>query len=88
MSREDAYRLVQTHAMRAWREGLNLRTLVMNDRAITARVPTEKLDEAFNLKRQLRNVDKIFDRVFGKGQPKVKGAKKPAAAGRKSSRAL
>ncbi|HUS20013.1 MAG TPA: adenylosuccinate lyase [Terriglobales bacterium] len=88
MAREDAYRLVQTHAMNAWREGLNLRTLVMNDRAITSRVPTEKIDEAFNLKRQLRNVDKIFDRVFGKGKAKVKGVKKAMAAGRKPSRSL
>ncbi len=79
MAREDAYRIVQTHAMRAWREGLNLRTLVMNDRAITARVPTEKLDEAFSLKRQLRSVNKIFDRVFGKSQP-VKGKPKVKAA--------
>jgi adenylosuccinate lyase len=65
MSREDAYRLVQAHAMRAWKTGLNFRELVMKDKKITKRVPPKKLDQAFNLKRQLRNVDKIFDRVFG-----------------------
>ncbi|MEO6120127.1 MAG: adenylosuccinate lyase, partial [Terriglobales bacterium] len=92
MAREDAYRLVQKHAMHAWREGLNLRTLVLGDRAITARVPMEKLDDAFDLKRQLRNVNKIFDRVFGKGQAKIKGVAKgkkaAAAAGAKPGRAL
>ncbi len=88
MSREDAYRLVQKHAMHGWREGLNLRTLVLGDRAITSVVPMEKLDAAFDLKRQLRNVNKIFDRVFGKGKPKIKGAKKAAAAGSKPSRSL
>src|SRR5947207_14396043 len=65
MSREDAYRLVQAHAMRAWKEDLNFRELVMNDKEITTRVPQKQIEQAFDLKRQLRNVDKIFARVFG-----------------------
>src|SRR5215471_13482918 len=64
MSREGAYRLVQAHAMRAWKKDLNFRELVMNDKRITRRVPRKQLEHAFNLKRQLRNVGKIFDRVF------------------------
>ena len=64
MSREDAYRLVQGHAMRAWQKDLNFRELVMKDKKITRRIPPKKLLQAFNLKRQLRNVDRIFDRVF------------------------
>ena len=43
MSREDAYRLVQSHAMRAWKEDLNFRELVMNDKEITSRVPRKSL---------------------------------------------
>ncbi len=66
MSREDAYRLVQQHAMRAWKEDLNFRELVVNDPEITARVPKKQIEQAFDLRRQLRNVDKIFARVFGK----------------------
>ena len=69
MSREDAYRLVQGHAMRAWKEDLIFRDLVMNDKEITSRVPREQIEQAFNLQRQLRNVDKIFDRVFGGSIP-------------------
>ncbi len=65
MSREAAYRLVQKHAMRAWKKDLNFRKLVMSDRTITSKLPRKKLEQAFNLKRQLRNVDKIFKRVFG-----------------------
>src|SRR5262249_24778231 len=65
-SREDAYRLVQKHAMRAWKEDLNFRELVMNDPEITSRVPKAQLEEAFSLNRQLRNVDRIFARVFEK----------------------
>jgi len=66
MSREEAYRLVQGHAMRSWREGVSFRELVKNDKVIRSNVPVKKLDEAFDLKRQLRNVNKIFTRVFGK----------------------
>ena len=63
--REDAYRIVQRNAMRAWNEGLNFRELIHSDPEITGRVPREQIDRAFDLKRQLRNVDKIFARVFG-----------------------
>ena len=66
VSREDAYRIVQTHAMRSWKEGLNFKKEIMSDKAITSRVPIKKLEQAFNLDRQLKNVDKIFARVFGK----------------------
>jgi len=66
MSREDAYRLVQKHAMRAWKEDLNFHDLVMHDPEITARVPKDQIQRAFSIERQLRNVDKIFVRVFGK----------------------
>jgi adenylosuccinate lyase len=64
MSREEAYRLVQAHAMRAWKKELNFRELVMKDKKIARRLAPKQLDQAFNLKRQLRNVDKIFQRVF------------------------
>jgi adenylosuccinate lyase len=63
--REDAYRIVQTNAMKAWKEELNFRELVLNDPDITSKVKPETIENAFNLKRQLRNTDKIFKRVFG-----------------------
>ena len=64
MSRESAYRLVQKYAMRAWKKGENFRKLVLADKSITTRVPRKQVELAFDLKRQLRNVDKIFARVF------------------------
>ena len=66
VSREDAYRIVQRNAMRAWTEGLNFRELVAADPDIAGRVPREQIERAFELDRQLRNVDKIFVRVFGR----------------------
>ena len=65
VSREDAYRLVQSHAMRAWKEGLDFHQLVLADKEITSRVPRQQIEHAFDLPRQLKNVDKIFARVFG-----------------------
>jgi adenylosuccinate lyase len=72
VAREEAYRLVQGHAMRAWKEGHNFRELILRDRAITKRVSRDQIERAFDLKRQLRNVDKIFARVFREtdGPPK------------------
>jgi len=65
VSREDAYRIVQGHAMRAWNDGGNFREMILADPEITSRIPRRELERAFDLDRQLRNVDKIFDRVLG-----------------------
>jgi len=79
VSREDAYHMVQSHAMRAWKEGLNFRELVLRDKAITSRVPKKQIEHAFDLKRQLQNIDKIFARVFKDDKTsKSKGRKRPA----------
>jgi adenylosuccinate lyase len=74
VSREVAYRAVQAHAMRAWREGLDFKNLVLADKEITGKVPRKQIEHAFDLPRQLKNVDKIFARVFssregGKARP-------------------
>jgi adenylosuccinate lyase len=79
VSREDAYRMVQSHAMRAWKEGLDFKELVLNDKEITGRVPRKQLELAFDLKRQLRNIDKIFARVF-KDQPRAAAKKRKKAS--------
>jgi adenylosuccinate lyase len=65
MQREDAYRLVQAHAMKAWKEDLVFRDEVAKDEAITKLLTTEKLAQAFDYNRQLGNVDAIFKRVLG-----------------------
>jgi len=65
LSREDAYAIVQPLAMRVWDEGSNFRDLVMNDTRITDKLSREELDALFDVDKQLRNVDKVFARVFG-----------------------
>ena len=65
MLREDAYRLAQSHAMRAWKEDLVFRDEVAKDPSITALLTSEKLEKTFDYTRQLGNVDAIFRRVLG-----------------------
>jgi adenylosuccinate lyase len=65
MLRERAYRVVQAHAMRAWEEEGDFRAAIEADPEIRAALSPERIAEAFSLERQLRNVDKIFERVFG-----------------------
>jgi adenylosuccinate lyase len=52
--------------MRSWKEDANFKQLVLADPDISGKVPRERIEHAFELSRQLRNVDKIFERVFGK----------------------
>jgi adenylosuccinate lyase len=65
MLRETAYRIVQAHAMRAWEEESDFRVAVEADPEIGSVLTKAQIAEAFSLDRQLRNVDKIFQRVFG-----------------------
>ncbi len=65
MLREDAYRIVQTHAMQAWETEGDFRAAIDQDAEIGRVLTPAQIAEAFSLDRQLRNVDKIFARVFG-----------------------
>jgi adenylosuccinate lyase len=64
LTREEAYAVVQPMAMRVWDEGANFRDLVMNNPQVTERLSPADLDALFDLQHQLRNVNKIFERVF------------------------
>src|SRR5580700_1050253 len=85
VAREEAYRAVQAHAMRAWKEGVDFHDLVLADKEITAKVPRKQIEHAFDLQRQLKNVDKIFARVFGNGGPANKRRNGAARVPRKPS---
>jgi adenylosuccinate lyase len=65
MPRDDAYKAVQENAMAAWEAETSFRERVAKDRRITKYMTSEDLEHTFDLNRQLRNVDKLFDRVFG-----------------------
>jgi adenylosuccinate lyase len=60
LARDEAYRVVQAHAMRAWEEERSFRELVAADPAVASRAD---LDEVFDLDASVRHVDTVFDRL-------------------------
>jgi adenylosuccinate lyase len=64
VSREQAYQWVQRNAMRSFDEGRDFKTLLLQDADLTAVMPPAQIEQAFDLDRQLRHVDAIFQRVF------------------------
>jgi adenylosuccinate lyase len=64
MLREDAYRLVQSHAMRAWEAESDFRQAVAADPEVQRHLSPAQLARTFSIDSQLRNVDAIFRRVF------------------------
>jgi len=66
MLREEAYRLVQGHAMIAWEHDRDFRNAVESDPAIQQHLNPEALTNTFSVSRQLHYVDQIFQRVFPK----------------------
>jgi adenylosuccinate lyase len=65
MRREDAYRLVQSHAMEAWQSEGDFQKRVSEDPAVRAVLTDAEIAETFRLERYLVHVDAVFARVFG-----------------------
>lgn len=59
-TRDDAYKLVQTHAMASWESGRPLKTLVMADPAITAKIPARRLEKVFDVSTHFKDVNRTF----------------------------
>jgi len=68
LARDEAYRSVQGHALRAWDEGLDFRELVRGDAAIAGRV---ELGEVFDLATYTRHVDAVFQRLNALRQEEI-----------------
>jgi adenylosuccinate lyase len=60
LGRDDAYRRVQRHAMRAWDEELDFQALVRADEDLAGRVD---LDRVFALDAYIAHVDTVFERL-------------------------
>ncbi len=65
MSREDAYRTVQSSAMKVWQEGADFQALLKADPEVAKRLPARDIEALFDLGYHTRHVDTIFARVFG-----------------------
>jgi adenylosuccinate lyase len=64
-SREKAYEVVQRSAMRSWKTGQPLRTLLWKDREVRAALTKSEFAGLFDLGYYLKNIDAVIDRVFG-----------------------
>jgi len=63
LDRGDAYRLVQRHAMQAWDEDRDFRTLVSADPEISSRLDAAALESVFDLESTVQHVDVVFERL-------------------------
>jgi adenylosuccinate lyase len=68
-TREKAYELVQSNAMRAWEKGENFKKLVLEDKKIREYLSEKEIEGCFDLGFYTKRVDYIFKRVFGKTSP-------------------
>jgi adenylosuccinate lyase len=66
MLREQAYGIVQTEAMKAWHEEGDFRGAIEAHPEVRRVLSPEQIAHAFSVERQLRSVDAIFERVFGR----------------------
>jgi adenylosuccinate lyase len=64
LDRQEAYGIVQRHAMRAWRERVPLERLLAADQEVRSRIDRASLAALFDLDHHVRRVDQIFARVF------------------------
>jgi len=66
LTREDAYALVQGHAMDTWKHGGEYMDRILADAKITEVLTKEEIDKAFSLEESLRHVDAIFERSLAR----------------------
>jgi len=65
VSREDAYSLVQRNAMLCWEGKKDFREMLKSDGDVTNVLSEKEIDSCFELKEDLKNIDRIFATVFG-----------------------
>ena len=66
ISRENAYRIVQRNAMKVWEcnAETDFKTFLLEDEEVTKKLSSDELDKIFDYNAYLKNLDKIFERVF------------------------
>jgi len=67
LSREDAYRVVQRNALKAWDERRDFKEIISKDATVKKYMHKKEIDQCCSLKHYLRHIDEIFVRVFGQG---------------------
>ena len=65
-SREDAYKMVQRNAMKVWEQNEDFQVELLSDKEVRSFLTEEDIRKKFDLGYHTKNVEKIFQRVFGK----------------------
>lgn len=63
-TREEAYEIVQSSALKVWEEKSNFKPLILNDERVLKYLTPEKIEEIFDVGYHLKYISTIFDRVF------------------------
>ena len=64
VTREDAYQMVQSQAMKVWNDKKDFKTLILNDKNIGKHLDRKKIEELFDVRNHLKYINAIFERVF------------------------
>jgi adenylosuccinate lyase len=65
LTRENAYDMVQRNAMKSWKTGIQFKKLLLKDKEVKKYLAAKEIENIFDLGYYLKNVDYIFQRVFG-----------------------
>jgi adenylosuccinate lyase len=65
LSREEAYLVVQKNAMDSWGRGVGFKELLLSDSDVTRYLSSSEIEKIFEIDYYFRNIDYIFERVFG-----------------------
>jgi len=68
LNRDFAYDIVQRNAMKSWQTGAQFRKILFRDTDVKRYLTAKEVEDIFDLKYYLKNVDYIFRRVFGQAR--------------------
>jgi len=63
LTREQAYQVVQRNALKVWKQDVDFKTLLLNDKSLNKILTKKEIERCFDLKFVLRNVNTIFKRA-------------------------
>jgi adenylosuccinate lyase len=64
LTREEAYKITQSNAMRSWQEGVPFMNLLLKDEEVRKYLTEDEIKSIFDLNYYTRNLDYIYERVF------------------------
>lgn len=63
LTREEAYKVVQTNAMKSWKTGEDFKNLLINDKLVSSKINKSKIEAIFDPKKVFRNIQYIFKKA-------------------------